>query len=47
MTCGPLIIWNGRVTNIYERVIYFVTGERLELDYDLNESKLDLPEDEW
>jgi phosphate transport system protein len=36
-----------RVTNICERVIYIVTGERLELDYGLHESKLDLPEDEW
>jgi phosphate transport system protein len=36
-----------RVTNICERVIYIVTGERPELDYSLKESKLNLPEYEW
>jgi phosphate transport system protein len=36
-----------RVTNICERVIYIVTGERMELGSGLNESKLDLPEYKW
>jgi phosphate transport system protein len=33
-----------RVTNICERVVYIVTGERPELDSSLKESKLTLPE---
>jgi len=36
-----------RVTNICQRVIYIVTGERPELDDSLKESKLNLPEYEW
>jgi phosphate transport system protein len=36
-----------RVTNICERVIYIVTGQRLEMDYGREESKLNLPEYEW
>jgi phosphate transport system protein len=36
-----------RVTNICERVIYIVTGERLELDAFQQETKLFLPEYEW
>jgi phosphate transport system protein len=36
-----------RVTNICERVVYIVTGERPELDSSLKESKLTLPEYEW
>jgi phosphate transport system protein len=36
-----------RVTNICERVVYIVTGERLELDALQQEPKLFLPEYEW
>lgn len=36
-----------RVTNICERVVYIVTGERPELDSSLKESKLTLHEYEW
>jgi phosphate transport system protein len=36
-----------RVTNICERVIYIVTGERLEADDFLQESKLKVREYEW
>jgi phosphate transport system protein len=36
-----------RVTNVCERVIYIVTGERPELDEVPREPKLSLPEHEW
>src|SRR6266498_3527521 len=36
-----------RVTNVCERVVYIVTGERLELDNVPQEPKLSLPESEW
>lgn len=39
--------FGDRITNICERVIYIVTGERPELDSSPKESKLTLPEHEW
>jgi phosphate transport system protein len=36
-----------RVTNICERVVYIVTGERLELDAIPQDSKFDLKEYPW
>lgn len=36
-----------RVTNICERVVYIVTGERLEFDSRLNETKPTLPGHKW
>jgi len=39
--------FGDRVTNICERVVYIVTGERIELDSSLKEAKLTLPEHEW
>jgi phosphate transport system protein len=42
------ILWTAHnLERLGERVIYIATGQRPELDYGLDESKLDLPEYEW
>lgn len=46
-TAHNLERFGDRVTNICERVVYMVTGERRELGSSPRESKLTLPEHEW